>query len=124
MYLPVRTLVYIGGPDRAKELEEHFPEFKFPMFSGKMGADVVEKEASKAKGLLRICQHYGISMERTVAFGDSMNDYEVVQEAGIGIAMGNAVEELRMVILTGMGYGRPAGISDGFNITGWEITYG
>lgn len=36
-------------------------------------------------------------MERTVAFGDSMNDYEVVQEAGIGIAMGNAVEELKMV---------------------------
>ncbi len=97
MELPVRTLVYIGGPDRAKELEEHFPEFKFPMFSGKMGADVVEKEASKAKGLLRICQHYGISMERTVVFGDSMNDYEVVQEAGIGIAMGNAVEELKMV---------------------------
>ena len=26
-----------------------------------------------------------------------MNDYEVVQEAGIGIAMGNAVEELKMV---------------------------
>ncbi|MFR2692690.1 MAG: hypothetical protein ACLTBV_18855 [Enterocloster bolteae] len=47
-----------SGP-APRELEEHFPEFKFPMFSGKMGADVVEQEASKAEGLMRICQHYG-----------------------------------------------------------------
>ena len=55
MELPVRTLAYIGGPQGAKEMEEHFSDFKFPMFSGNMGADVVEREASKAKGLMRIC---------------------------------------------------------------------
>ena len=97
MNLPVRTLVYIGGPEGAHELEEHFPEFKFPMFSGNTGADIVEQEASKARGLLRICEYYGIGVEHTVAFGDSMNDYEVVKEAGVGIAMGNAVEALKMV---------------------------
>ena len=32
MELPVRTLAYIGGPQGAKEMEEHFPDFKFPMF--------------------------------------------------------------------------------------------
>ena len=32
-----------------------------------------------------------------MAFGDSMNDYELVREAGIGIAMGNSVEELKAV---------------------------
>ena len=51
-----------------------------------------------------------------MAFGDSMNDYEIVREAGIGIAMGNSVEEARLwritwqMILTGTGYGRHAGI--------------
>ena len=35
--LPVRTLAYIGGPDRVRELEEHFPECKFFMFAGKTG---------------------------------------------------------------------------------------
>lgn len=97
MELPVRTLAYIGGPQGAKEMEEHFPDFKFPMFSGNMGADVVEREASKAKGLMRICEFYGIGMEHTIAFGDSMNDYEIVREAGIGIAMGNSVDELKAV---------------------------
>lgn len=97
MELPVRTLAYIGGPDEAREMEEHFPDFKLPMFAGKTGADVVEREASKAKGLARICRYYGIGLEDTVAFGDSMNDYEIVQEAGVGIAMGNSIDELKQV---------------------------
>lgn len=97
MELPVRTLAYIGGPDGAREMEEHFPDFKFLMFSGYKGADVVEREASKAKGLMRLCEFYGIGMEHTVAFGDSMNDYEIVREAGVGIAMGNSVAALKAV---------------------------
>lgn len=97
MDLPVRTLAYIGGPEGARKMEEHFPDFKFLMFSGYKGADVVEQEASKAKGLLRLCEFYGINMEHTVAFGDSMNDYEILKEAGIGIAMGNSVKELKEV---------------------------
>jgi hypothetical protein len=95
MELPVRTLVYIGGPEPVSELERLFPDMKFPMFSGLMGADVVEQEASKAEGLKRLCAHYGIPMEQTVAFGDSMNDYEIIREAGIGIAMGNSCRELK-----------------------------
>lgn len=97
MEMPVRTLVYVGGPENVAELEAHFPEFKFPLFSGKMGADVVEKEASKAEGLKRLCQYYGMELGQTAAFGDSMNDYEIVSLAGIGIAMGNAVEELKTI---------------------------
>lgn len=95
--MPVRTLTYLGGPGPVRMLEAQFPEFKFPMFFGEMGADVVEREASKAEGLRRLCEYYGIGMEHTVAFGDSMNDYEIVKEAGIGVAMGNSVEALKKV---------------------------
>lgn len=95
MEMPVKTLTYVGGPQGAERLERHFPEFKFPMFAGKMGADVVEQEASKANGLARLCGYYGIDMCRTVAFGDSMNDIEIVRAAGIGVAMGNGLEELK-----------------------------
>ena len=76
-------------------MEKQFLEFKFPLFSGKMGADVVEQEASKAEGLKRLCQYYGIDMEQTIAFGDSMNDYEIICAAGIGVARGNSVNELK-----------------------------
>ena len=36
-----------------------------------------------------------IGIEDTIAFGDSMNDYEIVQAAGTGIAMGNSVQKLK-----------------------------
>ena len=59
----------------------------------------VEKGNSKADGLRRLAVYFGEKedLSDTVAFGDSMNDIEVVQEAGIGVAMGNAVDALKKV---------------------------
>lgn len=91
----VRTLAYIGTPEGAREFEKAFPQLKLPLFAGLEGADIIEKKNSKALGLERLCEHWGIPMEDTIAFGDSMNDYEIIQAAGIGVAMGNAVEKLQ-----------------------------
>ena len=91
----IRTLCYIGHESGAKLVEESFPEVKLPLFSSKEGADVIEKAASKAEGLKRLCEYYGVPVSKTIAFGDSMNDYEIIREAGIGVAMGNSVEELK-----------------------------
>ena len=91
----VRTLAYIGGPEGAARIEQAFPELKCPLFAGKQGADVLEKKNSKANGLKRLCRYYGVDQAHTYAFGDSMNDYEILKEAGVGIAMGNALEELK-----------------------------
>lgn len=93
--MDVRTLAYIGDAQHVKLLEEAFPQLKFPMFSGMQGADVIENEASKARGLERLCEYYDVPLADTVAFGDSMNDYEIVKEAGIGVAMGNSIEQLK-----------------------------
>lgn len=95
MTLGVRTLAYIGDEAGAREIESQFPELKLLMFAGRCGADVVEKKASKAQGLIRLCEHFNIPLENTFAFGDSMNDYEIVEQAGTGIAMGNALPELK-----------------------------
>lgn len=93
--LGVRTLAYLGDEAGAKDIENRFPQLKLPLFAGRCGADVVEKKASKAQGLIRLCEHFNIPLERTYAFGDSMNDYEIILEANTGIAMGNAIPELK-----------------------------
>ena len=93
----VRTLVYIGHEDGVRLVEEAFPEVKLPMFSSREGADVIEVEASKAEGLKRLCTYWNVPVSETVAFGDSMNDYEIVRDAGIGVAMGNSIPELKKV---------------------------
>ncbi len=93
--LGVRTMAYIGPPDGARVIEAAFPELKLLLFAGLQGADVIEKAVSKAQGLERLCKYYGMELKDTYAFGDSMNDYEIIQTAGVGIAMGNALDVLK-----------------------------
>ena len=44
-----------------------------------------------------ICGYYGAKLSDTIAFGDSMNDYEMMRTAGISVAMGNACKELKRI---------------------------
>ena len=60
-------------------------------------ADVVPQGSSKAVGIDKICEHFGISLEETMAFGDGGNDMAMIQHAGIGVAMGNAGDEVKAV---------------------------
>lgn len=60
-------------------------------------ADVVPQGSSKAVGIDKICEHFGFSIDETMAFGDGGNDMAMIQHAGIGVAMGNAGEEVKAV---------------------------
>ena len=57
--------------------------------------DIVANGNSKAAGMEAICRHFGIHQDDTIAFGDGANDIEMLQWAGIGIAMGNAAQEVK-----------------------------
>lgn len=59
--------------------------------------EVIRKGLSKALGLERICSTYQIPAERVIAFGDEDNDLEMIEFAGTGVAMGNAIPELKEV---------------------------
>jgi Cof subfamily protein (haloacid dehalogenase superfamily) len=95
--MPVRTMAYIGKEPGAKLVEEAFPQVKLPMFSSREGADVIERKVSKADGLARLCEYWEMPVSQTIAFGDSMNDYEIIKMAGTGVAMGNSPEDLKKI---------------------------
>jgi len=61
----------------------------------KSGLDVIPKEGSKAKTVLKIAKENGFEREDIVFFGDGMNDIELMELSGIGIAMGNAETEVK-----------------------------
>lgn len=50
---------------------------------------------SKASGLREVCEMLGIGMEQVIAMGDSFNDLAMIREAGLGVAMGNAQDEVQ-----------------------------
>lgn len=58
-------------------------------------ADVIVKGVDKGVGIDRFCEYYGFSVEETMAFGDGGNDIEMLRHAGIGIAMGNARDNVK-----------------------------
>lgn len=81
-------LPYVKAP-----LEERFNVMvSMPCF-----IEVIKKDASKYSGLKTIADIYGISENEIMAFGDSMNDYELVKDAYLGIAMGNSVQRIKEV---------------------------
>ncbi|MCR5192231.1 MAG: Cof-type HAD-IIB family hydrolase [Bacteroidales bacterium] len=61
-----------------------------PVFS-----DIIPNTISKAVGIKAMLDHFGISAEETMAFGDGANDIEMLQLAKIGIAMGNASQVVK-----------------------------
>ncbi|MCG5252873.1 Cof-type HAD-IIB family hydrolase [Brevibacillus agri] len=57
--------------------------------------DILPKGGSKARGIEAILKHEGLTPADAVAFGDGLNDREMLSYVGMGVAMGNAHEELK-----------------------------
>lgn len=59
--------------------------------------EIFSREAGKGNSLLRLADILGIDKNATIAVGDSTNDYTMVKMAGLGLAVENAVDELKEV---------------------------
>lgn len=62
-----------------------------PLFS-----DVIPKGSSKQVGVDKMLDYFGISLEESMAFGDGGNDVLMLKHVGIGVAMGNAEDEVKL----------------------------
>ncbi len=59
--------------------------------------EIIQKTRGKGKALLEILEILDIPVECSIAIGDSMNDYDMIKTAGLGVAMGNAPVSLKNV---------------------------
>lgn len=59
--------------------------------------DIIAKGGGKDQAIRRYLEEAGIAREETIAFGDGLNDIHMLQFAGIGVAMGNAEEEVKQI---------------------------
>lgn len=53
------------------------------------------KGASKGSGIRQVCGLLGLEVSQVIAMGDSINDLSMIREAGLGVAMGNAQDEIK-----------------------------
>ena len=57
--------------------------------------DVVPKGSSKRVGIDKMLEHFQIALDECMAFGDGGNDIQMLSHVGIGVAMGNATDEVK-----------------------------
>ena len=59
--------------------------------------EFMHKDATKGSGLLTLAAKLGIDRSETMALGDQQNDVTMIEAAGLGVALGNAVPEVKAV---------------------------
>ena len=88
-----QTLIFV------EEKDEHLYQEAFPHVQlvrwHPYACDILPVAGSKARGIKKILEHVGKTMDDAVAFGDGLNDIEMLEAVGTGVAMGNGHEKAK-----------------------------
>ncbi|MCF3942061.1 Cof-type HAD-IIB family hydrolase [Oceanobacillus alkalisoli] len=99
---PTSILVY-PEEEQVQQLRSHLDNYHAEVIEHrKWGApwnviEIIKKGMNKAVGLHKIAHYFDIPEDRIIAFGDEDNDLEMIDYAGVGVAMGNAIDELKSI---------------------------
>lgn len=88
----------INNPDRVtdwvKILKNKYPDL-YIVKSTPYFCEIGPSNAKKSIAVEFLCNQYGICKDEVLTIGDQNNDIDLVQSGGIGVAMGNATQELK-----------------------------
>ena len=94
-------LLLMGDEEQLNEFETFIPEVWRDEFyvvrSQKYLVEVLKKGVNKAYGLEKLAKELNIQPSEIAAIGDAANDIEMLEYAGLAIAMGNASEEVKAI---------------------------
>lgn len=91
---PVYQFVIYARKEEALKITEDLKDCVITSWNPE-AVDVTSKKAGKAEGIRRMMETYGIRQDEVMAFGDGENDIDMIEFAGIGVAMGNADESVK-----------------------------
>ena len=94
-------ILLMGDEEQLNEFETYIPEAWRDEFyvvrSQKYLVEVLTKGVNKAFGLEKLAQKLNIQPSEIAAIGDAANDIEMLEYAGLAVAMGNASEEVKAI---------------------------
>jgi len=96
------TFIRFMGEESVGRMQREFGDlplsFRYETWLEFVECAVLNRDASKKNALARLCADFGIPAEHVLAIGDSRNDIPMLRWAGIGVAMGNALPEVRQSV--------------------------
>lgn len=91
---PIYQIFLHCEPHEEHVYDQVVPDLRYIRWHPK-AMDVIPGDRSKAQGIAALLKHIRVKPEEAVAFGDGLNDKEMLGMVGLGIAMGNAHDELK-----------------------------
>lgn len=90
-------VLLVGGKELVNSIANEFEDkYDEPIVkSGEFYLEILPKDASKGSGLEKIIQMYNLDRNKVIAVGDNMNDYEMLEAAGISFCPKNAEERIK-----------------------------
>lgn len=97
----IPKVMFIDEPEKLSRTIEAIPDWvqeKYTMVrSMPFYYEILHKEASKGNAVKLLAGHLGIRREEVVCIGDNENDLTMIEYAGCGVAMGNAVPKVKAI---------------------------
>ena len=97
-FAPIKILMSVQPEELTQvqqEIAAFLPESLTVVQTAAFYLEVIPKVINKGQGIRDICKVLGISSREVISFGDAANDIPMLQEAGMGVAMGNAAEAVK-----------------------------
>lgn len=94
---PMKILIIGARPDLLQAVER-IRALPMPVnwvFSEDTYLEVLPAGSSKGEALAFAARQLGIALDQVIAVGDNLNDLDMIRRAGLGVAMGNAPDDLK-----------------------------
>ncbi len=89
--------LFFQDPEAKKQMRKDLEKFSDIIITSAMpyNLEINHPEATKGQAIVRLASLLGLKKNETMAFGDGENDFSMMEEAGIGVAMANGMEGLK-----------------------------
>jgi Cof subfamily protein (haloacid dehalogenase superfamily) len=96
------TFIRFLGTSAVGQMKKEFGDlplsFRYETWHDFIECAVLNRNASKKTALMRLCADFQVSSDRVLAIGDSRNDVPMLQWSGYGVAMANALPEVKQAV--------------------------
>lgn len=105
LIIPVQKcgLIQVGRKDSMNKtldkMRSYFENEASIIRISRVWADIMPLNVTKATGLEMMREELGFGLESVIAFGDAENDIDMLSKAKIGIAMGNAMDSVKVIAM-------------------------
>ncbi|MGN0026230.1 MAG: Cof-type HAD-IIB family hydrolase [Clostridium sp.] len=92
-----KCIAFSTKPSKIINLKKELNKMKDVVYfgSGSRSVEINNRGVSKGRAVKALADYYGFKREEIVCIGDNENDISMIEYAGLGVAMGNAIDEVK-----------------------------